>query len=110
MSFRAKIYIAGPYSNGDPESNVDKAIETANTIADLGFAPYVPHFTHFWEMRFHRDYEFWLDLDNQFLPCCDAVLRIPGKSSGADKEVELAKRLGKPVFTSIQELEEHYGR
>ncbi len=110
MNFKARIYVAGPYSTGDPETNVYKAIETANAIADLGFAPYIPHFTHFWHLRFPRPYEFWLDLDNQFLPFCDAILRIPGKSSGADKEVELAARLGKPTFYSIEELENHYGK
>jgi len=33
-------------------------------------------------------------------------LRLPGKSDGADKEVELAKTLGKPIFYSIEELTE----
>jgi hypothetical protein len=110
MAFTARIYIAGPYSKGDPKSNVHKAIETANALADLGFAPYVPHFTHFWHIRFPRPYDFWLELDNQFLPFCDAVLRIPGDSSGADKEVEFAQELNKPVFHSIPDLEAYYGK
>ena len=33
---------------------------------------------------------------------------MPGKSSGADEEVELAKTLGIPVFTSIDALAEHF--
>ncbi len=101
---RQKIYVAGPYTKGNVEQNVDNAIEAANIIADLGFAPFVPHLTHFWEERFPRPYAFWLELDNEFLPCCDAVLRLPGESTGADKEVELAKSLGIPVFESIDEL------
>lgn len=108
MAFRARIYIAGPYSKGDVESNVHKAIETANTLADMGFAPYVPHFTHYWHIKFPRPYEFWLELDNEFLPFCDALLRLPGESSGADKEEQFAAKLGKPIFHSIQELESHY--
>jgi hypothetical protein len=59
-------------------------------------------------MMFPRPYEFWLDLDNQFLPDCDAVLRIPGDSNGADKEVALAKTLGKPVFHRIDEVVAHF--
>lgn len=110
MPFTAKIYVAGPYSKGDPASNVHIAIQTANQLADLGFAPYVPHFTHFWHIEFPRPYHFWLDLDNQFLPCCDAVLRIPGESSGADKEVELAKQQDMPVFYSIEELKAYYAK
>jgi hypothetical protein len=59
-------------------------------------------------MMFPRPYEFWLELDNQFLPCCAAVLRLPGESSGADKEVELARKLGIPAFTSIDAVAQYF--
>jgi len=36
------------------------------------------------------------------------VLRLPGPSSGADKEVDLARRLGIPVFTEIDELTRNF--
>jgi Domain of unknown function (DUF4406) len=104
----ARIYVAGPYTNGDVAINVRKAYEAANRLADLGFAPFVPHGTHFWHMLFPRPYEFWLDLDSQFLPCCQAVLRLPGPSSGADKEVDFARGLGIPVFTEIDKLVQHF--
>jgi uncharacterized protein DUF4406 len=105
----ARIYVAGPYTKGDVAINVRNAFEAANRLADLGFAPFVPHATHFWHMLFPRKYEFWLDLDNQFLPLCDALLRIPGPSSGADKEVALAESLSIPVFTEIDALAKHFG-
>lgn len=105
----ARIYIAGPYTQGDTAVNVRRAYEAADRLADLGFAPFVPHATHFWHMLFPRPYEFWLDLDNQFLTCCEAVLRIPGPSSGADKEVALAQVAGIPVFTEIDALVSHFG-
>jgi hypothetical protein len=104
----AKIYIAGPYTQGDVALNVHTAFATANKLADLGFAPFVPHSTHFWHMMFERPYTFWLDLDNEFLPCCNAVLRIPGPSSGADKEVKLAESLGIPVFFEINDIVRHF--
>ena len=104
----ARVYIAGPYTKGDVALNVRNAFEVANRLADLGFAPFVPHATHFWHMLFPRPYEYWLELDNEFLPCCAALLRLPGESSGADKEVELARTLGIPVFTSIEGLTEHF--
>lgn len=110
MMFKAKIYIAGPYSQGDVAQNVYEAIRTANDLADKGFAPFVPHFTHFWHMMFHRPYEFWLELDKQFLSLCDGLLRLPGESVGSDKEVKFAEELNKPVFNSIRELEEYYGK
>ncbi|HEU4883287.1 MAG TPA: DUF4406 domain-containing protein [Longimicrobium sp.] len=106
---RAKIYIAGPYTKGDVAVNVRTAFEAANTLANLGFAPFVPHSTHFWHMMFPRPYEFWLALDNEFLPLCDAVLRLEGESSGADKEVMLANEKKIPVFYKIDDVHQHFG-
>lgn len=105
----ARVYLAGPYTQGDVAVNVRNAYEVANRLADLGFAPFVPHATHFWHLLFPRPYEFWLQLDAQFLPYCDAVFRLPGNSNGADKEVELARSLGIPIFTEIDELSRHFG-
>lgn len=96
-----KVYIAGPYTNGGTAENVNAAIRAANTLADLGFAPYIPHLTHYWHLQFPRQYEFWLKLDLEFLACCDVLLRIPGESIGADKEADRARELGLYVFTSI---------
>lgn len=104
----ARVYIAGPYSDGDVAINVRNAYEAADRLADLGFAPFVPHATHFWHMLFPRPYEFWLELDNQFLPLCEVVLRLPGESKGADKEVDLAESLGIPVFKDIEKLNNHF--
>jgi hypothetical protein len=105
-----RIYIAGPYTKGDVAVNVRSAFEAADKLANLGFAPFVPHSTHFWHMIFPRPYRFWLKLDRQFLPCCNAVLRLRGKSSGADKEVALARKLRLPVFYSVQKLVQHFNR
>jgi len=104
----ARVYVAGPYTQGDVAVNVRNAYEAASHLADLGFAPFVPHATHFWHMLFPRPYDFWLELDNHFLSCCDAVLRLSGPSSGADKEVDLARRLEIPVFTKIDALVKHF--
>jgi Domain of unknown function (DUF1937). len=103
-----KIYIAGPYSKGDVAVNVHNAFKAANELADHGFAPFVPHYTHFWHLQFPRPYDFWLELDNQFLPHCDALLRLNGESNGADKEVELAKSKNIPVFYNIMDLKDHF--
>jgi hypothetical protein len=48
----ARIYVAGPYTKGDVAVNVRNAFEAANRLADVGFAPFVPHATHFWHMLF----------------------------------------------------------
>lgn len=105
-----RVYVAGPYTKGDVAVNVRNAIMAANRLADCGFAPFVPHLLHFWHMVCPRPYEFWCDLDNQFLPFCDALFRLPGESSGSDKEEELARSLGIPVFTTYWEICDHFQR
>jgi hypothetical protein len=105
---KTRVYIAGPYTKGDVAVNVRNAFEAATRLADLGFAPYVPHTTHFWHMMFPHPYEFWLALDDEFLSVCDVLLRLPGESNGADKEVETAFQRGIPVYRSIEELIGHF--
>lgn len=99
-----KVYIAGPYTKGDVAVNVRNAFEAADTLATAGFAPFVPHATHFWHMLFPRPYAYWIALDLEFLPACDLLLRLPGESAGADGEVAEAKRLGIPVYHSLLDL------
>ena len=41
---------------------------------------------------------------HRLLEMCDAVLRIPGESKGADLEMVKAKKLGKTIFTSLDEI------
>lgn len=105
---KPKIYVAGPYTSGDVAVNVRNAIVMANQLADLGCAPYVPHFTHFWHMHFPRPYDFWLEHDNEFLPLCDGLIRLAGESKGADKETALAEALGIPVFLELAHLINHF--
>jgi len=100
-----KVHVAGPYTNPDPAQNTRNAIAMGDALFCAGFTPFIPHLTHFWHLQIDHPYEEWLEYDNQWIPCCDAVLRMPGESSGADKEVALALSLGIPVFTSLLMLE-----
>jgi hypothetical protein len=50
----------------------------------------------------------WLDMDFAWVAVSDAVLRLPGESVGADKEVEHARKLGIPVFTDIPALRAYF--
>lgn len=43
-----RVYIAGPYSKGDVLENVRKAVLMGTELFKMGYAPYVPHLTHFW--------------------------------------------------------------
>ena len=44
-------------------------------------------------------YERWLEYDMEWLTACDALVRLPGESKGADREVARAKELGIEVYT-----------
>ena len=99
-----RIYVAGPYSKGDVAVNVRTAIEAANRLADAGHVPFLPHLAHFWHLVCPRPYEEWMELDAAWIPFCEAIVRLPGISSGADQEVQLAIRLGLPVLTLEEAL------
>ena len=57
--------------------------------------------------KFHKKFGFknnnYIQI-TEFLKVCNVVLRLKGKSKGADEEVKLAKQLGIPVVTTIEEL------
>ncbi|WP_292864952.1 DUF4406 domain-containing protein [Microbacterium sp.] len=40
----------------------------------------------------------------RLLQHCDAVLRLPGESRGADQDVTIAQRRGIPVYYALQEI------
>ncbi len=103
-----KVYLAAPYTKDDVAINVHNVIEVADQLLDKGFAPFVPHLTHFWHLIKPRPYKDWLKLDNEFLPLCDCVLRLKGESKGADREVKLAYKIGLLVFHDIEKLLLYY--
>jgi hypothetical protein len=104
-----KVYIASPYSIGDPSVNVRRQIDAAEELINAGFYPYLPLLSHFQHEVHPHDYETWVRLDDAWIPACDALLRLPGESKGADREVALALKLGIPVYYSIGELVEGMG-
>jgi hypothetical protein len=40
----------------------------------------------------------------RLLEHCDAVLRLPGESTGADRDVAIARERGLPVFTRVEDI------
>lgn len=99
-----KVYIASPYTKGDIALNVKNSMDAATTLMDLGFAPFCPLLTHFLHIAHPRPYQDWVAWDNEWVVVCDALLRLPGDSRGADAEVQLAKQYHIPVFSSIRDL------
>lgn len=101
---KKRIYIAGPYTKPDPCVNTYNAIKMGNQLWALGFVPFVPHLTHFWHTITPHPYEDWINYDLEWIPLCNAILRLPGESSGADREVKRANELGIPVFNTVDQL------
>lgn len=99
-------YIASPYTKGDVAVNVKAQIDAADELMTLGIAPFVPLYSHFQHMVHPRPYQDWLTMDFVWVPKCEGLLRLPGDSSGADKEVELALSLGIPVFFGLDALKD----
>lgn len=99
-----RIYVAGPYTQGDVGQNVANSIDICDELLTLGYYPFCPHLTHFWHIKRPHRYEKWMDYDKEWLKQCDAVLRMQGNSSGADKEVELANIIDIPVYYDIDTL------
>lgn len=108
----ARIYVAGPIGADDDgrSARIAAAIDAGSHLLRLGHAPFVPHL---WAAAMYDDaitadallgYEDWMAYDLAFLRVCDAVLRIPGESPGADREVQLARELGKHVYFSVEEI------
>lgn len=98
-----RVYVAGPYSS-HPETGTNNAIDAGDMILALGFIPYVPHLSHFWDKRHPHSWETWMALDYHWLHLCNALLRLPGDSRGADQEEVWARGANIPVFYSVEEL------
>lgn len=102
------VYIASPYTNEDSAlvlQNVTAAMNIAEELFNSGFIPFMPLLNHYYEtFHFHRSWKDWMDYDLTWLSKCDYVLRLPGKSKGADIEVKKAQELYIPVLYSIEDL------
>ncbi len=98
------VFVSGPYTKGDVGANVAEAVACADYLLRKRFVPFVPHIAHFWHMMHQHDYEDWMKWDIAWLHKCNALLRIPGDSKGADREVNFAIELGIPVYYDMDEL------
>lgn len=109
------ILIAGPYrsgTGGDPDliaRNLTRLEEAAAPIHRLGHVPMIGEWAALPILRGldERDAEegdVMYETARRLLQHCDAVLRLPGESTGADKDVEIARERGLPVYRSLDEI------
>jgi Domain of unknown function (DUF4406) len=103
---RPLVYVAGPYTNPDPVENTNRTIHAVDALIERGLVtPVSPHLTLLWHLVKPRPLDFWYAYDLATLARCDAVYRLPGPSTGADREVEFAKANNIPVFEDEMLLE-----
>jgi hypothetical protein len=99
------IYIAGPYTKGDPVENTRNATAVGKHIyARTGAGVIIPHLSLLAHMAFPEPPDFWYGFDLAILSHCTHLLRLPGESWGADQEVKRAHELGIPVFLDMGKL------
>jgi len=98
------VYIAGPYTQGDPIQNTRNAIQVANSIVDYGVVPIVPHLTMTWDLTHPRPPLFWYEYTLDLLKRCDAIYRLPGPSTGADREVGYSRENGIDHLEQLSDL------
>jgi hypothetical protein len=112
------ILIAGPYSSGtgdDPIKMAEnlQALETAAwPIFQKGHVPMIGEWVALpiWQTAGGKSvgdelYEGILHpTAHRLLQHCDAVLRLPGKSKGADNDVAIAKARGIPIYFDIADV------
>jgi len=99
-----RVYVAGPYS-ADPLVCTLTAIDAGDVLLCLGFTPFVPHLTHYWDARHPHDWDVWMEFCRSWVLACHILLRLPGTSPGADQEVAWATKAGIPVAYSIEEVQ-----
>ena len=91
MTKSMKIYIAGPYTASSAlqiQKNVDNAIDAAIDVYKKGHYPYIPHLTHWIELRSQETnqglkWEDYIEMDHVWLEDCDAFLFLK-ESRGAN--------------------------
>jgi len=111
------VYIASPYSKGDQAMNAHFQCKIFDQLLTDGrVLPIAPLWSHFQHILFPRQYQDWIDYDQQMLRLYDCCLRLnseipeldyhESQSSGADAEVGSFEKRGKPIFYSITDLYE----
>ncbi len=107
------VLIAGPYksgTNGDAEkikANLHYLESFALAIFEAGHLPFIGEWLALPLIQQSEDKNeerYLYPVAHRLIARCDAILRVPGESKGADQDVKLAKELGIPVYYSLDEL------
>ncbi|MGN9907739.1 DUF4406 domain-containing protein [Phytohabitans sp. LJ34] len=112
------ILIAGPYRSGtgdDPDllaANLRRLEEAAWPIFQAGHVPMIGEWVALPVLRGAGAgsvadpvaEQVLYPTAQRLLAHCDAVLRLPGESTGADQDVAIARQRGLPVYYDLTEI------
>lgn len=115
------ILIAGPYRSGtgdDPArmaANLKRLEEASWPIFEKGHVPMIGEWVALpvWQTAGGKSvgdglYDHILHpTAGRLLQHCDAVLRLPGESRGAENDVRIARERGIPVYFDVAEIPNH---
>ncbi len=118
MSARLMILVAGPYRSGTggDRARIAASVEAMTRVSlSLYRRGHLPVMGEWFALPLieqaerddaggDADAEIFHPVAERILERCDACLRIGGPSEGADRMVETARRLGKTIYTSIEEV------
>ncbi|MFD4758643.1 DUF4406 domain-containing protein [Streptomyces sp. NPDC058439] len=111
------ILIAGPYrsgTDGDPQAiaaNLARLEAAAWPVFATGHLPVIGEWIALPVLRSASAgptdplaEQVLYPTADRLLAHCDAVLRLPGASTGADQDVAIARRRGLPVYHDVAEI------
>jgi hypothetical protein len=112
------ILVAGPYRSGtndDPalmENNLRQLESVTLSLFRAGHTPMIGEWVALPLLRLAGGQrpgdEAWEEIlypvAKRLIARCDAILRLPGESKGADEDVRLAKELGLPIYYRLADV------
>lgn len=118
MTTSLMILIAGPYASGtdgDParmRANLDRLESAAWPLFAAGHIPMIGEWVALPVLSSAGATgpddplaaQVMYPTAERLLQRCDAVLRLPGASKGADQDVAIARERGLPVYTALEDV------
>ncbi len=112
------ILVAGPYGSGtgdDPTLMAENLARLEAVTLPLFRAGHIPLIGEWLALPLLRQAgsarpgdaaydEICYPIAHRLIERCDAVLRLPGASTGADEDVRRARERGLPVFTNVEDV------
>jgi hypothetical protein len=105
------IYISGAYSADTQEQTLDNILLAeahALQIWNMGHSAMCPHLnTKLFECKGCKaEHAHYLEFDMRMLCACEAIFMLPNwqASVGAGMEIELARRIGMPIYYELSEI------